>query len=105
MSFSFLPMIQAKTEEWDKLSVFAIHSNFLMINTKKYSIIDAGHIILIVLFGGIYDKSIIFDFYGTIVHEDGVAIDEITTIISNTEMVRINRPLAAIGGMYFKNCI
>lgn len=64
-----------------------------MINTKKYSIIDAGHIILIVLFGGIYDKSIIFDFYGTIVHEDG------------SNLVRINRPLAAIGGMYFKNCI
>ena len=30
-------------------------------------------------------KALFFDFYGTIVHEDGVIIDEITTIISNTE--------------------
>lgn len=30
------------------------------------------------------DKSIVFDFYRTIVHEDGVVIDEIITIISNT---------------------
>lgn len=29
-------------------------------------------------------KALFFDFYGTIVHEDGVVIDEITTIISNT---------------------
>lgn len=29
-------------------------------------------------------KALFFDFYGTIVHEDGVIIDEITTIISNT---------------------
>ncbi len=29
-------------------------------------------------------KALLFDFYGTIVHEDGVVIDEITTIISNT---------------------
>ena len=28
-------------------------------------------------------KALFFDFYGTIVHEDGVVIDEITTIISN----------------------
>ncbi len=29
-------------------------------------------------------KALFFDFYGTIVHEDGAVIDEITTIISNT---------------------
>lgn len=29
-------------------------------------------------------KALFFDFYGTIVHEDDVVIDEITTIISNT---------------------
>ena len=29
-------------------------------------------------------KALFFDFYGTIVHEDGVVIDEITTIIGNT---------------------
>ena len=29
-------------------------------------------------------KALFFDFYGTIVHEDGVVIDEIATIISNT---------------------
>lgn len=29
-------------------------------------------------------KALFFDFYGTIVHEDGVVIDEITTIISDT---------------------
>ncbi len=29
-------------------------------------------------------KALFFDFYGTIVHEDGVVIDEVTTIISNT---------------------
>jgi len=29
-------------------------------------------------------KALFFDFYGTIVYEDGVVIDEITTIISNT---------------------
>lgn len=29
-------------------------------------------------------KSLFFDFYGTIVHEDSVIIDEITSIISNT---------------------
>lgn len=29
-------------------------------------------------------KALFFDFYGTIVHEDGIVIDEITTIISNT---------------------
>lgn len=29
-------------------------------------------------------KALFFDFYGTIVHEDGVVIDEITAIISNT---------------------
>ncbi|MCM1267680.1 MAG: HAD family hydrolase [Bacteroidales bacterium] len=29
-------------------------------------------------------KALFVDFYGTIVHEDGVVVDEITTIISNT---------------------
>lgn len=29
-------------------------------------------------------KALFFDFYGTIVHEDGAVIDEITTMISNT---------------------
>lgn len=29
-------------------------------------------------------KALFFDFYGTIAHEDGVIINEITTIISNT---------------------
>ena len=30
-------------------------------------------------------KALFFDFYGTIAHEDGIVIDEITTIISNTD--------------------
>lgn len=29
-------------------------------------------------------KALFFDFYGTIVHEDGVVIDEISTIICDT---------------------
>lgn len=54
-----------------------------MINTKEYGIIDEN--ILYEFYLEEYMiKALFFDFYGTIVHEDGVVIDEITTIISNT---------------------
>ena len=75
--------LKVKTDGRDSPLVFAIHKNYLMVNIKKYGIIRWEHIIR-VLFGGIYDKSPVIWFYGTIVHEDSVVIDEITTIISNT---------------------
>ncbi len=35
-------------------------------------------------------KALFFDFYGTIVHEYVVVIDEIATIISNTKKLQIS---------------
>lgn len=44
-------------------------------------------------------KALFFDFYGTIVHEDGAVIDEITTIISNTGNCTDK---STIGGYWWK---
>lgn len=49
--------VKAKGEGQDRLSVFAILNNFLMINAKEYVIIDLWHIVKNNLFfGGRYNR-------------------------------------------------